>query len=531
MSQLGSHQNNLNQAGMAGPAGHRLLMKPEPYNGDPDTLQGFLTQVRAHFYLNPDFFTDEAVKSLATLGFLTGKPLAWFQPLAQDYLMNKGGDMKEETEQVFDNWETLARKLGELFGNPDEKRVKERGLRQLRQTGSAAAYTTKFYTLASGLQWDDEPLMDRYYAGLKDSVKDELIKIDRPESLATYVEAAIKIDNRNYERKMERQGGFVDKKNPKKSFKKETSTGTHPGPMELDVAGTRSSQASNKKAEWRKQGACLRCGRKGHYVRDCTKKSQEGAKQGTKGLGVVGRKGEHARTHWTFRYDDNCQMYRSSKEGSGWVPQKSRVRLATTRQGKTSNPTRGSLQQQLPHEVTLSIKERAALQDVENLRGEDPENDELQGSSGKDMGAIQIEVEGTEKSWLGELSNPFGVATENKGRPMGLKEGDDAEFSPLEPGHDELHWTMSHYDRCEAHQASKATAAVGDSGNEMTEAVNDHSKKLGRRPRQTRQAKAPRENKILASATKKTKSRTDKCITYMRPYSDKRSMEGDGPHR
>ena len=43
--------------------------------------------------------------------------------------------------------------------------------------------------------------MVQFYKGLKDSVKDDLIKEDRPDNLGEYMELAIRIDIRNYERR------------------------------------------------------------------------------------------------------------------------------------------------------------------------------------------------------------------------------------------------------------------------------------------------------------------------------------------
>ena len=43
--------------------------------------------------------------------------------------------------------------------------------------------------------------MAQYYEGLKDDVKDELVRGERPTDLAAYIEQAVRIDNRLFERK------------------------------------------------------------------------------------------------------------------------------------------------------------------------------------------------------------------------------------------------------------------------------------------------------------------------------------------
>ncbi|CAG1990140.1 unnamed protein product [Fusarium graminearum] len=46
--------------------------------------------------------------------------------------------------------------------------------------------------------------MEIYYRSLKEEVKDELHKADRPNNLTEYITIAIKIDERQYERRREK---------------------------------------------------------------------------------------------------------------------------------------------------------------------------------------------------------------------------------------------------------------------------------------------------------------------------------------
>jgi hypothetical protein len=41
--------------------------------------------------------------------------------------------------------------------------------------------------------------MDYFYDGLKEVVKDEIYKVDRPDDLAVYITIAVRADNRLYE--------------------------------------------------------------------------------------------------------------------------------------------------------------------------------------------------------------------------------------------------------------------------------------------------------------------------------------------
>jgi len=50
--------------------------------------------------------------------------------------------------------------------------------------------------------------MAAFYQGLKDEVKDELAKQDRPDEFPNYVAIVVRIDNRLYERRIEKKAGY-----------------------------------------------------------------------------------------------------------------------------------------------------------------------------------------------------------------------------------------------------------------------------------------------------------------------------------
>ena len=67
-------------------------------------------------------------------------------------------------------------------------------------------YTAEFQQYSGQTDWNDDTLKDQYYKGLKDSIKDEITYSDRLESLYEMIALTIKIDNRYYERQLERKG-------------------------------------------------------------------------------------------------------------------------------------------------------------------------------------------------------------------------------------------------------------------------------------------------------------------------------------
>lgn len=70
----------------------------------------------------------------------------------------------------------------------------------VRQRGSAGAYTTKFKRISAKLELGEQALLIHFYRGLRNNIKDELTKEDRPNTLYKYITKAIKIDNYLYKR-------------------------------------------------------------------------------------------------------------------------------------------------------------------------------------------------------------------------------------------------------------------------------------------------------------------------------------------
>ena len=65
--------------------------------------------------------------------------------------------------------------------------------------------------------------MAQFYKGLKDRVKDNVAQVNRPSQLQSMITLAIQIDNRQYERELEKKGtyNFGKKDRYQKSPKKD----------------------------------------------------------------------------------------------------------------------------------------------------------------------------------------------------------------------------------------------------------------------------------------------------------------------
>jgi len=127
------------------------------------------------------------------------------------------------------------------------------------------SYTAQFQQYANRTDWNDEALKNQYYRGLKDFIKDEMARSDRPDDLKDMIELSQKIDNRHYERKLEKGGH-----QPTWTSRKLKQKSHWPQPMELDATFKPSGRPRNPNKERQlKERLCFNCNKPGHMARDC----------------------------------------------------------------------------------------------------------------------------------------------------------------------------------------------------------------------------------------------------------------------
>ena len=255
---------------------HRDLKVPKPdsYSGRRSELKAFLLQVDLYLGFNYRKFANEAEQILWVVTLLRGQALDWVDGYVKDYMTNHvdgavTNKMDDATKELFQSMDGFKEKMRQVFGAIDEEKEAARQIQNIRQKGSAAKYTAEFQQYSVKTGWDDEALKYHYYRGLKDHVKDDLVREEETDDLKELIELAIKIDNRHFERTLEKKGYYEKKYSPGKKTYQRDSYGTTP--MELDA--TLDPQEKDRRKHER---LCYECGKPGHMARDCRAKKTSG---------------------------------------------------------------------------------------------------------------------------------------------------------------------------------------------------------------------------------------------------------------
>jgi hypothetical protein len=273
------------------------LRNPELFTGDKKTVDEFIMSCRMKIRAQPTRFPDEETKVIWASSFFSGAPKIWFQPFLERY--SEGIDTPKE----FTSFDNFAVALRALYGDPNLTKQAIRSIRELRQMTSASDYTAKFESLRWNTKLGEDALKIFFYDGLKEHVKDMLATLPmEPETLGELQIAAIRFDERAYERRMQKTREMnpppisirhIDEGNTNPaptwrtkarsttpSWKMGTIATALPRleppapatdgstPMELDATGRR--RLSPEERERRYQlGLCIICGQKGHLRRGC----------------------------------------------------------------------------------------------------------------------------------------------------------------------------------------------------------------------------------------------------------------------
>jgi hypothetical protein len=251
-------------------AGSLRIRKVELFLGEAGILDRFLTQLRIYYSNNSTRILKETDKVLAASSFLTGDAMKWFSPYMENWLGDGTDQAELETVSLFTSFNYFKNKLKQLYGTINEELVAIYKIQNVQQVRSIGEYISKYLQVSNNLKYSDQGHRDQFYQGLKESVKDMIAMMQpRPEIFHNMMAATSQIDLQQYNRQLKKKGAnwggyqsnILRPKRPQ--YDKDGDVR-----MYLNAIVTK-----EEKKRRRKERACYKCGKKGHFANQCQQRS------------------------------------------------------------------------------------------------------------------------------------------------------------------------------------------------------------------------------------------------------------------
>jgi hypothetical protein len=273
---LKQSQNQQSQSTQPSTIKEPKVNSPEPFTGNRNKTRNFLVQMEIVFNTQPTRFPNDKAKVMYFGSFLRDSAASWFTPFV------------EKNDAILSDYSAFLQDFKISYCHPDSHGEASRKIKALKQGNQpVSTLAAEFRRLATELDWTQNSLMDAFYNALLDRVKDKISEDERPATLNEFINKAIKIDDRQFQRIQEKRAQSFSQGPPKKFIsessnsqrthsyqnihpnRKETySTSKEPTPMILD-SGRRKPLSQSDKEYRRANNLCLYCGNSGHILSQC----------------------------------------------------------------------------------------------------------------------------------------------------------------------------------------------------------------------------------------------------------------------
>ena len=228
---------------------------PDRFDGNLGECRSFLLQCSLVFEQQPYTYASDRAKISYLIGCLRGSALTWATAVW------------ESQSDACSTYAKFTEEMRRNFDHPVRGKDAAKRLLSLHQgSRSVAEMAIEFRTLAAESGWNNEALHGAFQNALSETIKDELVSRDEPNTLEELISLAIRIDNRRRERRREKTGKETFSVMPVSlPTAQPQSTLPEPEPMQLG----RARLSEEEKQRRRNTNSCLYCGQAGHFRNAC----------------------------------------------------------------------------------------------------------------------------------------------------------------------------------------------------------------------------------------------------------------------
>eukprot|EP00474_Spongospora_subterranea_P008058 CRZ08516.1 hypothetical protein [Spongospora subterranea] len=159
---------------------------PEPFNGDPTSVRGFINQILLVIQQQPVTYSTDTSRILLIGSLLTGLAREWFNP----YFEN-------QDPALFNNFQQFLYLFRQRFDDPNRATSAADMLSMIKQgRRTVAAYASHVQQLVADAGWDERAAQHVFRRGLNDEIQDLLLTVPTATSLVQLITDALRLDQR-----------------------------------------------------------------------------------------------------------------------------------------------------------------------------------------------------------------------------------------------------------------------------------------------------------------------------------------------